>query len=213
MGLHNDGGRNNVAAACAALDADVLALQEAWWWGEDDSTMVDEIATAVGGTAYAYTSPQRLDKHPARWTVAIVSRLPADRLDDRMIPSIRGTERALVRIRLRENDVVLAAGHFDGVHALRRNPLTWWRQRRALQALAPTHQLIAADCNMWGPVVARDFRPLRRAVRGPTWPAWRPHSQIDHLLIDHRLEVLDSQVLGDMGSDHLPVVATLRTRP
>ena len=49
----------------------------------------------------------------------------------------------------------------------------------------------------------------RRAVRGRTWPASRPHSQIDHILVRPEIGVVNSAVLGDLGSDHRPVRATL----
>ena len=49
----------------------------------------------------------------------------------------------------------------------------------------------------------------RRAVLGRTWPASRPHSQIDHILVRPQIGVVDSAVLGDVGSDHRPVRATL----
>ena len=68
---------------------------------------------------------------------------------------------------------------------------------------------VAGDCNFWGPGV-RTFLPgWRRAVLGRTWPASRPHSQIDHILVRPEIGVVNSEVLGDVGSDHRPVRATL----
>jgi endonuclease/exonuclease/phosphatase family metal-dependent hydrolase len=55
-----------------------------------------------------------------------------------------------------------------------------------------------------------DAGDLLRAVQGRTYPAHRPHSQIDHILVSPRLEVLESSVLDDMGSDHRAVRAVLR---
>ena len=69
--------------------------------------------------------------------------------------------------------------------------------------------VIAGDCNMWGPPIAAVLRGRRRAVRGRTWPAPRPHSQIDHIWIDRHLRALDGRVGDDVGSDHRPVRATL----
>jgi endonuclease/exonuclease/phosphatase family metal-dependent hydrolase len=46
-------------------------------------------------------------------------------------------------------------------------------------------------------------------VRGRTWPAWRPHSQLDHLLVNRAINVIDGRVLADASSDHRPIVATL----
>jgi endonuclease/exonuclease/phosphatase family metal-dependent hydrolase len=44
-----------------------------------------------------------------------------------------------------------------------------------------------------------------RAVIGRTWPAWRPHSQIDHILVRGALRGGGGRVLPDAGSDHRPV--------
>ncbi len=44
---------------------------------------------------------------------------------------------------------------------------------------------------------------------GRTWPAWRPHSQIDHILVRGALRPVDGRVLPDSGSDHRPVRAEL----
>lgn len=71
---------------------------------------------------------------------------------------------------------------------------------------------IAGDCNMWGPPLGLALRDRRRAVRGRTWQSWRPHSQIDHIWIDDRLEVVTSSVGPHVGSDHRPVRALLRVR-
>ena len=37
--------------------------------------------------------------------------------------------------------------------------------------------------NTWGPLVRLFMPGWQRAVMGPTWPTWRPHSQIDHILV------------------------------
>ena len=49
----------------------------------------------------------------------------------------------------------------------------------------------------------------RRAVVGATWPAWRPHSQIDHILLRGAIRSARGAVLPDAGSDHRPIRAEL----
>ena len=63
--------------------------------------------------------------------------------------------------------------------------------------------------NMWGPPASSFFRGWRRAVIGRTWPAHRPHSQLDHVLVTPAIEVVDARVADATGSDHRPVVVTL----
>jgi endonuclease/exonuclease/phosphatase family metal-dependent hydrolase len=50
----------------------------------------------------------------------------------------------------------------------------------------------------------------RRAVRGRTYPAHRPHSQIDHVLVRDDVSVQWGEVLAETPSDHRPVRARLR---
>ena len=37
--------------------------------------------------------------------------------------------------------------------------------------------------NLWGPPIHAFLGQWQRAVKGKTWPAWRPHSQLDHILV------------------------------
>jgi endonuclease/exonuclease/phosphatase family metal-dependent hydrolase len=69
--------------------------------------------------------------------------------------------------------------------------------------------VIAGDHNFWGPGVVSYLRGWRRAVRGRTWPARFPHSQIDHILVNEHITSYRGEVLPDLGSDHRPVRATV----
>lgn len=232
MGLHNDsagardttneGPLNDVVARCVEIDADVLVLQEACWWrpldGEISGTspgsaggthMIDAVAQAIGGEAHRFVGdvPHR---YPVPWTIAVISRLPSRRLDDLVLPSLPHRDRAMIRVQLVDHELIVGGGHHDGVHSLRTRPGLWWRQQQVMRAAAHDNDIIAGDMNMWGPVVAQNAPGMRRAVTGRTWPAWRAHSQIDHILVNDRVQVVQSSVLGDMGSDHRAVKATLR---
>ncbi len=86
--------------------------------------------------------------------------------------------------------------------------------RRLRPQLPPPEQptVIVGDFNLWGPAVAAMLPGWRRAVRGRTWPAHRPHSQIDHVLVRDDVDVVDATILGEVGSDHRPLRVTLRLR-
>jgi endonuclease/exonuclease/phosphatase family metal-dependent hydrolase len=72
--------------------------------------------------------------------------------------------------------------------------------------------VLLGDMNLWGPPV-RIFLPRwHRAVKGKTWPAGNPHSQIDHILVRGGLKIVSGQVWPDGGSDHRPVRAELALR-
>jgi endonuclease/exonuclease/phosphatase family metal-dependent hydrolase len=63
--------------------------------------------------------------------------------------------------------------------------------------------------NLWGPPVSSYVRGWRRAVTGRTWPALRPHSQLDHIMVTPPVVVTGARIGEFAGSDHRPVVATL----
>ena len=49
-----------------------------------------------------------------------------------------------------------------------------------------------------------------RPVRGRTYPAPRPHSQIDHVLVRGGIEAVHAEVLPATPSDHHPIRTRLR---
>jgi endonuclease/exonuclease/phosphatase (EEP) superfamily protein YafD len=85
--------------------------------------------------------------------------------------------------------------------------------RRHLAATAQQPQIIAGDFNFWGPPVGALFRGWHRPVRGRSYPAHQPHSQIDHILFRGGLHVIDAGVLTETPSDHRPVRARLQILP
>lgn len=87
------------------------------------------------------------------------------------------------------------------------------RQMQALRRLAATFPgptVLVGDLNCWGPPLRIMLRGLHDSVTGPTWPAWRPHSRIDHILVSDSSLVASSAVLPDAGSDHLPIRCVLQ---
>jgi endonuclease/exonuclease/phosphatase family metal-dependent hydrolase len=94
-------------------------------------------------------------------------------------------------------------------HLLYGSHRTWAELRRLLRTEARPDAVLSGDMNTWGPLV-RFFLPgWHRAVVGRTWPAWKPHSQIDHILTRGRLRPASGEVLPDGGSDHRPIRSTL----
>jgi endonuclease/exonuclease/phosphatase family metal-dependent hydrolase len=89
----------------------------------------------------------------------------------------------------------------------------WAELRRALRSGAREDALLAGDMNTWSPVVKFFLPEWRRTVRGPSWPTWRPHSQIDHILVrGSALRVVSGEVLPHAGSDHRPMLTRLEVR-
>jgi endonuclease/exonuclease/phosphatase (EEP) superfamily protein YafD len=103
--------------------------------------------------------------------------------------------------------------HLVGLHTSSKlyfaGPVTHLRTLRPLLPSGPEPAIVAGDFNLWGPGVVRLLPGWRRAVVGRTWPAHRPHSQIDHVLVNSAVETLESEILPRFGSDHLPVKVRL----
>ena len=89
-----------------------------------------------------------------------------------------------------------------------------WRLAPSLRAALPGPDepgAFAGDMNMWGWCADRLAGPgWRRTVRGRTYPAGRPHSQTDHILVNAGVEVVSAEVVRQVMSDHRPVRAHLR---
>lgn len=229
-GVDRDARPFDVLGACLALDPDVLVLQEAWRPARGRA-VVDDLAAALG--AVPHELPLASDTNPARprglrppagapgtCGLAVLSRLPVlarTDVDLGHAPGdvIRRRHGLCVTIRPPGGSPDAAPVTVAAVHASHRLWGSLPQLRRldaALKTIAAGPSVIAGDCNMWGTVIAPVLRHRRRAVRGATWPAGRPHSQIDHIWISDGFEVLDGGVGPATGSDHRPVWARLRVR-
>ncbi|MDY7090268.1 MAG: endonuclease/exonuclease/phosphatase family protein [Actinomycetota bacterium] len=220
-GLDDTGAPFSVKEAVAALDTDVILLQENW----RPEGVGSIAARAAADCGYAHvaeldmvtgTPLADLEIHDGAvpdetgaWGLAIISRVPftgtgavpigsapKDVVGDRHaqvaeLPGLR-----LVNVHL--------------THRLLHGPAQLRRLVAGLGSPRPT--LLAGDFNMFRPVIglARPFRPV---VRGRTWPVRRPLVQIDHVLAAPGVRVTDARVLPAGGSDHLPVQVTVHLRP
>ena len=90
-------------------------------------------------------------------------------------------------------------------HLLYGSPRQFAELRRRLRTEGRPDAVLAGDMNSWGPLVRLFMPGWRRSVKGPSWPTWRPHSQIDHILVRGALRPRVGRVLPHAGSDHRPV--------
>lgn len=216
----------NVVPAVKEIDADVLVLQEAWVPDGGDGNVI-EIADALDYRVAASFAVARASCHDqvrlvtregtggdGDWVVAILSRLPVERTQVvRLGPQLRRDpgRRALLLVTVEVDGTPFTV---VGTHLpLLKDPV--WRLGPGIRAALPAVDRPAAfagDMNMWGWCVERLVpRGWRRAVRGRTYPAHRPHSQTDHILVTPVVEVTESKVIPQITmSDHRPVRARLR---
>jgi endonuclease/exonuclease/phosphatase family metal-dependent hydrolase len=214
----------DVAAACAELDADVLVLQECW---RRDGTPghAAEVGTALGYAvvesppmvrSLGFPKPRALPLRHAHlsegdWYLAVLSRLPVRTHEVTPLPKLRlDVSRRFVltvEVEVGGDCIPIAATHLAHLE------MGVMLQRRALRAALPPADrsaVFAGDMNMWGWCIDLLVpEGWRRAVHGATWPARRPHSQIDHILATSSVRTLSSEVVPLVRSDHLPVRAHL----
>ena len=211
----------DLASVLKGFDADVIVVQETFW-PDGEPSAVETAAEAIGaevfalpfgrGTMEPWPHVRRDGSGTGVVGLSIVSRLPArpvGRIPVGRVPTDNTPERGALHL---EVDVVGTAVDLVGVHLSSRLPHGPPVQLRRLAGALPAAgrpAVVAGDCNFWGPGVRALLPGWRRAVLGRTWPASLPHSQIDHILVRPDVGVIDSAVLGDVGSDHRPVRATL----
>ena len=231
-GLSGSGRPFDVAGVLTGLDADIIAVQEAWWpagepGDQDDqgdpgeTSAADPVADAARARGdqlirtelSAGITLAQLNIAPSsergNWGIAVLTRLPV-------------TSHEILNLGQVEGDFVGRAALICSVTApggwpLRMvcthlsprgsSPAQLSRLTRHL-AQNPAPTVIAGDLNMprlatW---MAGGYRPL---VRGRTFPAERPVVQLDHLLASPGITPLATAVLPSVGSDHLPVAARI----
>lgn len=159
-------------------------------------------------------SPRYREAEPGHWAVAVLSRFPTSHarlIDLGRLERDRARRAAIVVAVTKGGERVDVAGvHMS--HITYGAPLQFLRLSRALRAVSPSGPvLLAGDMNLWGPPVSAFFPGWKRASGHKTWPAWHPHSQVDHVLVRGPLTIVRSEALAPMGSDHLALLVRLTT--
>lgn len=146
------------------------------------------------------------------WGFGIFTRYAVDRVERLPVPQLRRDKvrRSVLMADLRGDDgelFTVIAVH--GPH-LSHGSLRHYRhlsQQLRLQ-LHGRRVILAGDFNCWRPLLRTVLPGWRSAVRRKTWPAWRPHSQIDHILLRGPWTVGDTRSTVT-GSDHRALVVNL----
>jgi endonuclease/exonuclease/phosphatase family metal-dependent hydrolase len=154
--------------------------------------------------------------HPGRWGLAVLSRLPVTAwrvFELGRLPRDRAQRVALVAtLQIGGVPVTIVGTHMSHItYGAARHFLRLGRHLRDSVGTGPA--VLAGDMNMWGPPVSLLLPDWTRALRSKTWPAWRPHSHVDHILVRGPLTTVAAEVLPAAGSDHLPVRVRLAVGP
>jgi len=209
----------DVPAAIRRLAADIIVIEELW---RPDGVhgIVDDVAAELGlDLVYEQTGRATAIK---RWPhitprgegsvgIAVLSALPMRRVGAIRLgptPGDPAPNRTALHVEVTVEGEPLQV---IAVHLTSRLPFGPPLQLRRLAGAIPEDgaAVVAGDCNFWGFGVRAFMRRWKRAVRGRTWPARHPHSQIDHVLVRPWMHVRASEVLPDLGSDHRPVRAAI----
>jgi endonuclease/exonuclease/phosphatase family metal-dependent hydrolase len=144
------------------------------------------------------------------WGLAVLSRLPVQRSAVVPLKKLRrdAAHRVVIGCTLALEGAAIEVFGTHMSHITHGSHLQYRRLRDLLPPLTSA-AVLAGDMNLWGPPVNSYLRGWRRALTARTWPAYRPHSQLDHVLVTPAVRVLEARVGTPSGSDHLPVVATL----
>jgi endonuclease/exonuclease/phosphatase family metal-dependent hydrolase len=215
------GVRFDVAEVVRGFGADIAVIAECWR-DDDGKGIVDELAEE--GYAVEYCHMMALERRRDRggrrdaapragiWELAVLSRFPIVARREIVLGTIKGDpvgSRRALEVTTDVNGVPLDV---IGVHTSSRlHTLAPLRHLYGLkrQLTNGVPQLIAGDFNFWGPPIGLMMPEWKRPVRGRTWPANKPHSQIDHVLV-RGAEPIDGEVLAATSSDHRPVRARVR---
>lgn len=225
-GLTGGGEPYSVKAAVAALDADIVLVQENW--GRTGRLSVaaaaaadcgyaeyEELAMITGTPLAALEVVGEAPDETGAFGLAVMSRHPWRSLT---VASLGAAPGDVVGPRLAQvAEFALPGGALLRVVNVHLTHRLWYgpaQLRRLLAALGadavPT--IIAGDLNMCRPTVFLAW-PYRPVVRGRTWPAHRPVAQLDHILAGPGVRVSEPSVGPPTGSDHRNVRVTVDVAP
>lgn len=209
-------GRYDAVAANEAVRADVRVLQEVWDHADEptafttppDHTRLELPIGQMQRPAWPAAMTPTQNARTGWISLVVTTHLPV--LDSRVVPlgQVGGDGRTaalLVQVEAPSGPVWIA-----GVHLARqRIPFGPGGQLQRLRDAMPDGPaVIAGDHNLWRTVAQRVLGPAwHPATRTATWPAHHPVHHIDHVWA--RGLTVRGRVLPPLGSDHLPVVATL----
>lgn len=190
-------------------DADGRWMRRFDWRGSSHAIYLDGNRPFTGKVQGSGRYHQAVRGH---WGIAVLSRFPirSHRVLElgRLERDRAGRAAVVADIELPGVRLTVAGTHMT--HLTYGSPLHFRRLRELLAAeVGEGPGVLAGDMNLWGPPVSLLLPGWRRAVRGRSWPAWRPHSQVDHILVHGPVGVAGGEVLGMVGSDHLPVRARI----
>jgi len=221
-GIGTDGrfDMDRIISVLAAMDADVVGLQEVGWH-RPSHHRVDIFAHLRDETGYSVVEGLVRDPLRSRFGNALLTRLPVRQTQWLDLKIRAHVPRAAVLAQLET-----AAGPLWAA-SLHLGLATWERERQAQRLVdaltgggrASAPAVLLGDFNMVRPntraskVLSRRFPT---AVREPTYPARRPILTLDRIYLSPEWKLLEARAYREdaalTASDHLPLLAKARRR-
>lgn len=204
---------DEIGAAIAAEDPDILFLQEVQW----DFLTALHLDSRLNGYVYRTTDMQGLPIQDMVW-----SRWP---IQDASFSGLANARLVEATIQSPTGPIIVSPIHLQA--PVTRNDADFWKaQHRLLSEIdRSSPRILAGDFN-----ATRDHQPFRNLLNtgwtdvhekkgcgfNATWPVGgripAPLMRLDHVLVTEHFDVLDVRLGTPGGSDHLPVISTLRLR-
>ena len=208
-----------IAAVIAALDADVIALQEVVR-GKGEKDQLAAIAQELDGYEFCFGATRKY--RGADYGNAVLSRFPIAGHQKYDITASRREPRGCIRADIRWNGRTLRLFNAHlGTGFLE-------RRKQAQKLVRPDFlsnpkfngdRIVLGDFNEWTPglttklltahLTSADLRPFMRRVK--SYPGMMPFMHLDHIYFDNGFLLCDIALcrtrLAKMASDHLPLVA------
>ncbi len=144
------------------------------------------------------------------WGVGLFTDLEVVSSEIIHLPQLRRdkSRRAVIVARLRDSSHEFYALAIHGAHLSHGSLVQYRFLQTLIDGLDPLPMILAGDFNCWRPLLRCVLPRWRSAVRRRTWPAWAPHSQIDHILLRGSWRVAGARSVNG-PSDHRGLVADL----
>ncbi len=149
-----------------------------------------------------------LGREAGHWGVALLTSLPIVSINIDELPQLRRDKvhRFLVVAELTLDGKNFYAVGVHGAHLTHGSLLQYRHVARRLDELSTRLPVVVGgDFNCWRPLLRTVLPKWRTGVRAKTWPAWRAHSQIDHLLFRGPWQLVDAHAVNG-PSDHKALV-------
>jgi endonuclease/exonuclease/phosphatase family metal-dependent hydrolase len=192
---------------------DVVALQEVDG-GSLRSGFINQVEYLADRAQFPYWYAQlNRDLGPfARHGNGVLSRVEPRVLEDHKLPgAIPGRGAILMHLPHAGVEVTIVLVHLSLGARSRQRQLDYLRGLIDGRPYVVVMGDLNGDADAWLEGDALSGTGLRSVASGqPTWPAWRPQFNLDHVLVSADLEVSDCSVVDCQVSDHRPIAVTLR---